>query len=269
MQKILIVIFSVLSFSLAAQQIPDQPQPARLVNDFAHMLSANEAQQLESELSAFARSTSTQIVLITTNDLDGADPAMFAIELGEKWGVGQGEKDNGIVFLIKNKTASAKGEVFIATGYGLEGAIPDAVAKRIVEQEVLPAFRQGNVYGGIVAALRTMKELSLGEYPPQQYLEQTKGNKEGLFGVFTVLIVFFFFIFSLVGRTRRLQSTSFGRELPFWVLLGMLSSGSRSHGGSFGNFSSGGGSFGGFSGGGGFGGFGGGSFGGGGAGGSW
>jgi uncharacterized protein len=229
------------------------------------MFSQSEANALESKLVDFSNRTSTQIVLVTLPDLQGEDKAMVATEIGQKWGVGSSKFDNGIVLLIKPKTFESKGEVFIATGYGLEGVIPDAIAKRIVEYEILPSFRQNDYYGGVSKAINTMMQLSLGEYSAKEYEERTSANEVPP-GALVGLIILFFFFFGLIGRASRLGRRSVGRSLPFWILFSMMmGSGSRGRG-SWGNFSSGSGSFGG---GGGFGGFGGGSFGGGGAGGSW
>ncbi len=253
------------STSLLAINIPEKPYPPKLVNDFAGMFSQDEVNALENKLEDFSNRTSTQIVLVTLKDLQGEDKAMVATEIGQKWGVGSANFDNGIVLLIKPKTSDSKGEVFIATGYGLEGVIPDAIAKRIVENEIIPSFKQGDFYGGITKAVNTMMQLSLGEYSAKEYEERTASNEVPPGAIFGLIIIFFFF-FGLIGRASRLGRRSIGRNLPFWILLSMLlGSGSRGRG-SWGNFSSGSGSFGGGSG---FGGFGGGGFGGGGAGGSW
>ena len=113
-------------------QIPQRPSPPCLVNDLANVFSEEQRQELEQELVAFNDSTSNQIVIVTVNDLAGYDKMTFAQQIGETWGVGQKKQDNGIVILLKPKNET-KGEVFIAAGYGLEGALPDAICKRIVE----------------------------------------------------------------------------------------------------------------------------------------
>ena len=263
--NIILVTAILLSTNLFAIRIPEKPYPPRLVNDLAGMFNQADINALERQLEDFSNRTSTQIVLVTVESLYGEDKAMVATEIGQKWGVGSANFDNGIVLLIKPKTPNSKGEVFIAVGYGLEGVIPDAIAKRIVENEIIPSFKQNDYYGGVVKAVNTMMQLSLGEYTAQEYKERTAQKEVPPGAIFGIVIVFFF-IFSLIGRAGRLGRRSLGRNLPFWVLMSMLmGSGSRGRG-SWGNFSSGSGSFGG---GGGFGGFGGGSFGGGGAGGSW
>jgi len=245
--------------------IPERPSPPRLVNDFAGFLSREDAVYLENKLVEFNNQTSTQITIVTMNDLSGYAISDFAFRLGEKWGVGQEGFDNGIVILVKPKTSSKKGEVFIATGYGLEGAVPDAVAKRIVNAEILPAFKKTNYLEGLDNSLEILFELTRGEYSPDEYMKES-GDPAAEVGI--GFFIFLVIMLSVISRMRRNRHYSPGHSLPLWTALFLAGSGGRSHSGSFGKFSSGGGSFGGF-GGGGFGGFGGGSFGGGGAGGSW
>ncbi len=243
--------------------IPDRPTPPRLVNDFAGILSRDQVAYLENKLVDFANQTSNQITIVTLSDLSGYAISDFAFRLGEKWKVGQEEFDNGIVILVKPKTSSEKGKVFIATGYGLEGAVPDAVAKRIVEAEILPAFRKNNYLEGLDHAVDILFEITRGEYSPDQYMKDS-GEPTAEIGI--GFFIFLMIMLSIISRIRRNRHYSPGHSLPFWTILFLAGSGGRSHSGNFGRFSSG--SFGG-SGGGGFGGFGGGSFGGGGAGGSW
>lgn len=260
------LFFSITATSIFASDIPDRPNPPRLVNDFAGILSQQEVQTLESKLDDFSNRTTTQILVITVKSLNGLDKAMFATEVGQKWGVGKKGFDNGIVILIKDKTMQSNGEIEIATGYGLEGAIPDATCKLIIENEMKPSFRQNNYYEGLDKAVNTIMKLSLGEFSAKEY-NQKAAKKDSPAGALIAIVIVIFIITSLFGGSRSARNRSMGKNIPFWILLGMLGSGSRSSSGSWGNFSSGEGGFGG--GGGGFGGFGGGSFGGGGAGGSW
>jgi uncharacterized protein len=260
---ITLVLISFLSISSFAQNFPEKSNPPRIVNDYTNFLSKAESNALENKLVQFSYETSTQIAIAIVPSLDGYDKASYAFALGEKWGVGQKGENNGILILVKPKYQNSKGQVFIATGYGLEGAVPDAITKRIVENEILPYFRQGMNYKGLDEATNRIIELTHGEYSADAYAQRTKGNAgSAIPGAIIFLIII---AFSFIGRAKRARHYSVGHNVPFWIVMGMLSS-NRSHGGSFGNFSSGGGSFGG---GGGFGGFGGGSFGGGGAGGSW
>lgn len=248
-----------------AQDIPPRPDPPRLVNDFAGVLSADEVQQLERKLVDYNDSTSTQIVVVIVKSLNGYDKNDFANRLGQSWGVGQKGKNNGAVILVKPKYPNDKGEVSIQTGYGLEGAIPDALAKRIVDNEMVPNFKDGNYYKGIDAATSVMFALVKGEYSADQYAKRTKGKSSpyALLIPLIILVVVFTMMRGSKGSTH-----SVGKSLPFWTALWMLGSMGGSSRGNWNDFSGGSGGFGG-GGGGGFGGFGGGSFGGGGAGGSW
>ena len=264
MKRLIVLTIALLSITLLNAQIPERPSPQRLVNDFAGVLDRNEYSSLEQKLEQFARETSTQILVVTVEDLQGYDAGDFAFRVGEKWGIGQSENDNGIVILLKPKTGNENGQIFIATGYGLEGVLPDAVVNGdVVDTEMIPQFQKNNYYKGLLNGINVIMDITRGEYTAEYYQENYAQRSGG----FAPGLVFFIIIFVIVpilrGRRRRFYSP--GKSLPFWVALGMMS-GAGSHRGSFSNFSSGGGSFGG---GGGFGGFGGGSFGGGGAGGSW
>lgn len=267
MKRIILIVLTLISFTaVSLAGIPERPVPPRLVNDFAGVLSKGQYAELETTLEEFARQTSTQIVVVTVADLEGYDRADYAFQLGEKWGIGQKGKDNGIVVLLKPKTRNSNGKVFIATGYGLEAVLPDAIINRdVVSNEMLPRFKKNDYYGGLAAGLDVIMSITRGEYTAQQYKEKSEaGGAAGIPFLFILFILFFVFF----GRSRKARFYSPGRSLPFWIAMGMMSGSHRSSG-SFGNFSSGRGGFGGFGGGGGFGGFGGGSFGGGGAGGSW
>jgi uncharacterized protein len=247
--------------------IPDRPRPPRLVNDFANILGREEVMNLEKKLVDFNNQTSTQIAIVTVNDLHGYDRAEFTYRLAEKWGVGQKGKNNGIVIMVKPKTPSSAGQAFIATGYGLEAVVPDALAKRIIEFEMIPAFKKNDYYTGLDSATNVLISLTKGEFTAEEYAKR-KGiemyysefvkNIGKAISIVLPIIFFFFFVFFISGRSGRQHAI--GRRLPFWIMISMLGSTRRSSGGSFGSFTSGGGSFGGF---------GGGSFGGGGAGGSW
>jgi uncharacterized protein len=250
--------------NLYSQDIPEKPVPPRLVNDFAGMLSAQEAGMLEQRLVAFNDSTSTQIAIVTVPSLDGYAISDYSQRLGEKWGIGKKQLNNGLLILVKPKTASSKGEVFIAQGYGLEGAIPDLTCSDIVNNEILPAFRNGDYYGGLSNAVTTLMSLARGEFTAAEYGSKAKksGGKDSPVGLFIFIIIVVLVVF--FGKSGGSNNRNIGSGgLPFWMLMSMMNSGRGSHSGSWGGFSGGGG------GGGGFGGFGGGSFGGGGAGGSW
>lgn len=261
----LVIVTLLVTLSSKADDFPKRPSPPRLVNDFAGIFDQNQVQTLENTLVQFNNQTSTQVAVVTLSDLKGYDAGDYSFQLAEKWGVGQKGKNNGILILIKPKTKDSNGQAFIATGYGVEGAVPDAVARRIVDNEMIPHFKANKYYDGVVAGVNVIMELTYGEYTADAYVQKTSGKAGAV--AFIVVFIFIILIFTMAGRANRIKNSSIGGSLPFWMLLSMMGSGSSGrHSGHWGNFNSGGGSFGG---GGGFGGFGGGSFGGGGAGGSW
>ncbi len=246
-----------------AQNIPDAPNPPRLVNDLVGILDGSQINQLESALVEFNDQTSTQIVVAIVSTLDGTEASDFAFKLGEKWGIGQKGKNNGILILIKPKVDGEKGKAFIAVGYGLEGVVPDAIANRIVNNEMIPRFKQNDYYGGIVSAVNVIVGLTKGEFTAENYgKSKSKSKDKSPIGIIVFVIIIVIIAIISGSNNNNHKNNMGGSNLPFWMLLGAAlgSSSSRGSSGGFGGFSSGGGSFGGF---------GGGSFGGGGSGGSW
>lgn len=258
------VALSIISFSLLlagisslqGQDLPDRPTPPRLLVDYTGILNASERTTLENKLVSFNDTTSNQILVILTNDLYGHDIETFASGIGDKWGVGQADLDNGVVLVVKPKIGNSRGLAFISVGYGLGGAIPDITAGHIVDYEMIPYFKNNDYYGGLDAATTVLMELAAGEYTSDEYAKAKGG---GLWALAPFL--FFIIIFVLISRLSRRSRTIGSRPMSPWTALllgGMMGSGGGRSG--WGG-SSGGGS--------GFGGFGGGGFGGGGAGGSW
>ncbi|WP_210513626.1 TPM domain-containing protein [Hymenobacter terricola] len=240
-----------------AQTIPPRPDPPRLVNDLAHLMQPAEADALEQKLVAYNDSTSSQIAVVTVPNLDGDEIADYAQKLYEAWGIGRKGKNNGILVLVAQQEHTAR----IQTGYGLEGAVPDALAKRIISNVLVPAFRQNQYYAGLDRATDQLIALAKGEYKADPADAQPQGRDRTGSGIpFWLIIAVMVFIFVMLrnrggggGRGNR----GFGGFIPPIIFGG-------------GGFGGGGGGFGGGGGGGGgFGGFGGGSSGGGGASGSW
>ena len=256
MKKLLLgAIYCLLAFFAFASDdcIPSKPSPARFVNNFSKefpdFISGSEMQALENKLQAFNKETSNQIVIVIVDDLCGYDANEFSTRLGEAWGVGQGKFDNGVVVMIKPTGGAGQRDAYIAVGYGLEGAIPDVTAKQIIENEVIPRFKNGEFYGALDASTSIVISLAKKEYSYKDY--QTTENKNWLPLIVALLFIFFYIFLSF--RRRGYTMTSSGRT----YYGGGFSSwgGGRGFGG--GGFGGGGGSFGG------------GSFGGGGAGGKW
>lgn len=251
--------------TLFAQEFPERS--STLVTDYAGLLQDRERQALENKLVAFSDSTSTQIAIVIVKTLDGYPIADYAIQLGEKWGVGEKGKNNGVLILV----AAQDHKMFISTGRGLEAVIPDAICKRIVTNDLRPAFKQDQYYSGLDAATNTIMALAKGEFTAADYAKNHgQGGKQGI-PWFIVLLIFGVIMIVVIFKVRGVNNYARSNNIPFWIAWGLLNAASRRSHGSWSDFSSGSGGFGGgsSSGGGGFGGFGGGSFGGGGAGGDW
>lgn len=247
-----------LTVALAAVAQPPRPNPPRLVNDLAGLLTPEQEQALEQKLLAYNDSTSSQFAVVTVPDLGGDEIANYAQRLFESWGIGQKGKNNGLLILV----ARDERKVNIHTGYGLEGAIPDALAKRIISNVMVPAFKAEQYYDGIDGAVDRLFALAAGEYKAEPRATSDDygdggGGSGWMFWVVIGLLVLFLILRSRGGGGGRGGRRSGLGGLPFPIFL---------PGGGFG----GGGGWGGGGGdSGGFGGFGGGSSGGGGASGSW
>lgn len=232
--------------------LPQRPNPPRLVNDMAHLFNKSQVNELEAKLVAFNDTTSTQILVLTVNNLEGMDSFTYAVEVGETWGVGSKKFDNGVVVLVKPKTANESGDVFIAVGYGLEGAIPDAYAKRIINEIMIPRFKENDYYGAVSAACDKIISLASGE----DFGDVSDDDDVSIFSIIISLGCIVALFYWMSKKNKNLGNGTSGRSGgtgPTVIPPIFGGFGGSSRGGSRG----------------GFGGFGGGSFGGGGAGGKW
>jgi len=231
---------------LAAQRLP---APSGYVNDFAKVMKAKDAEAVESLAAAVKEKTGAELALVTINSYAPyAAISDYSIALAEAWGVGERSKDNGVILVL----AMTEREVRIEVGYGLEGAIPDSVAGRILDTVVIPAFQNDDFSGGLREGCRAIaayvvkeKGLELSDFDLNENLIRSPGSNS-ILNIIIPLIFFIGFIF-----IPMLRFTIFRRVLRCG---GVIRPGGFGSGSSFGG-----------SGGGGFGGFGGGSFGGGGA----
>ena len=256
-KKIFSLLF-LIAFSMAAicQNLPKKPEPPKLVNDYTNTLTEDQKQSLENKLVAFDDSTSTQIAVVIIPSLDGYDVAEYNVALGRAWGVGGKEFSNGVILLI----AKNDRKLNIATGYGVEGALPDITAKHIIEEVIKPNFKGEDYYRGINEGTDAIIKAVKGEYKtPRQ--KKSIGSGSGKFIFIIIIIIFLLLSGRGGGRNGGFMSRRGYRNILGPMILGnLLGGGGRGGGG----WSGGGGSSGG-----GFGGFGGGGFGGGGASGSW
>ena len=254
----LLLLFAAIGFT---QTFPAKPN--RLVNDYTQTLSPDQINQLEQKLVAFDDSSSTQIAVVIIKSLEGYDVADYTQRLAESWGVGGAKNNNGVVFLV----SLGDRKVTIRTGYGVEGALPDAIARRIIENEITPNFKSGNYFAGIDQGTNAIISYTKGEYKN----DTAKKRKKSGGSMVPFIVIFIIIILIAIKRGGGSGGSQViggrGSASPFWWMLLGSQLGRGGGGGGFGGFSGGSGGFGG--GGGGFGGFGGGSFGGGGSSGSW
>jgi uncharacterized protein len=253
---LLICVFNA-PFGFAQFTIPEKPDFQTSVYDYAHLLSDSEKSQLETKLIRYSDSTSTQIVVVTIDEIKGEDIGILAPKWGHAWGVGQKKEDNGIFILLAKKER----KIWIAPGYGVEDRLIAAVNGEIIDNVILPEFRAGSYYNGLDKGSDAIFKVLKGKYKGTR---KHKPNDQNIpIGVFVII---FIIIIILISRNKGNGRGGNGIGGPSLLDIIVLSSLGRNSGSGFG----GGGGFGGSSGGGGFGGgFGGGGFSGGGAGGSW
>lgn len=184
--------FALVAFPTLAQEhelgwIPEKKQ--QLVNDLVGLLTPNEQKKMERRLVAFDDTTSNQIMVLITPDLGGDEIASFAQNVWKEWGIGNAKYNNGVLIVIKPKTISSYGEVRIHTGYGLEGALPDLFCKDIIDEDMIPHFREEDYYGGIVAALDVIEKVCAGEYSYDRRLEEHKAENRNVIAAYIIMIL--------------------------------------------------------------------------------
>lgn len=286
---LLYIVGVVLCLSVTSlQAAPNFPELSGRVVDTANLLPSSVEQKLTQQLKAYEDKTTTQVVVVTMNTLQGYDIADFGYQLGRHWGIGQAGEDNGVLLIVAPKERKVRIEV----GYGLEGTLTDALSKQIIDYEIIPHFKQKDFAGGIQAGTHAILGVLGGSYDAAT-IKKTSDAKQSRFELFIILVVIAFILGEILAtRIGTMASTgsvfagSFGAGTWLGGTMGMgflvaiaasvfhlfaRASGTGGGGGRFG----GGGYFGGYSSGGfssgGLGGFsgGGGSFGGGGASGGW
>lgn len=248
------------AFAQSDKDFPAKPNPLKPVNDFADVLSDAEEARLSAKLQAFDDSTSNTVTIVTLTSIGDYDIADYAVQLANRWKIGRGAKDNGVIILA----AIGDRKINISPGYGLEGALPDALCGRIIRNEITPAFKQGQYYQGFSQGGDAIIAATKGEYTNDDPKEQ-HGKSPGVPGIVILVVIVYIIIWIISKMGGGGGNYMSGRGSRRWGSAGPIIWGGL---GGFGGGSSGGG-WGGGSSGGSFGGGGGGSFGGGGASGSW
>ena len=253
------------------------------VTDAAGILSLDEEQLIEQTLKDYQKETSNEIAVLIVNTMDGDEIGDVAFEVGREWGVGTSENNNGILILV----AYEDRKLFLATGYGLEGAVPDIVARGIIDKDITPEFKNGNYAAGIQSGIESLKKHIGGEFTADRYENSSGKNMDWGWLVF-IIFMLIQWLFAILARTKSwwlggifgviagivlVILFAWWISIPILAVIGLVldylvSKNYKKNRGKA-SWWAGGGGWGGGSSSGGFGGFGGGSFGGGGAGGSW
>ncbi len=269
-KKLFLFLALVLSVNLFSQgyQIPEKPKKIKnqkAVHDYIGLLSKTDSLSLENKLIRYSDTTSTQIVVAIILSTQGEDINYLAANWGEKWGIGNAEKDNGVLILL----AKDDRKIAIQNGRGVEYLLTDFQSKRIIERVIIPEFKKGDYYRGLDKGVDYIFRTLQGEFKGSRK-QNEKGFDPGIV-IFIIMIIIFFILISRGNKNnrgggKRFRERTLADSILDTIILSNAGRGGGSFGGGFGGRSSGGGSFGG----GGFGGgFGGGSFGGGGASGGW
>jgi uncharacterized protein len=192
------LFFSFCVFAQIEKVIPVKPIPSRLVNNYTDVLNSVQIQALEQKLVAYDDSTSNQLVIVvmeTTGDYPIEDVALGILRT---WGVGNKDKNNGIVILTTTKDR----KVWIATGSGLEGAVPDITARSIIDNDILPAFRTGDYFRGFDAETTSLIKAASGEYKAPAGYADRKGHPASSSIIVIIIIIVLFTILGIFGRGK-------------------------------------------------------------------
>lgn len=207
MKKILSVLLSLIAGICFSYAFDAPTQPTGYVNDYANVLNIEQKEQLEQALVSFEASTTNEIAVVIIPDLGGDTVEHYATKLFEKWKIGKEKQDNGILFLVSINDR----EMRIEVGYGLEGAVPDSLAGRILDSEVIPSFKSGDYPQGIRNGVDAIMEATKGEYVNSEQ----GGNNAGFpIEATAFLVIFALQIFSFLGSILARSKS--------WWLGGML-----------------------------------------------
>jgi uncharacterized protein len=233
-------------------------KPTGYVNDYVGLVDQAQKQRLEAKLSTYRDTTSNVIVIATLESLRGASIEEVATSMFTDWRMWEGDRRNGVLILI----VPSERRIRIEVGYGLEGAIPDILAGRVISNIIQPAFREGRFYDGLDRATSALMQMAAGEYEAvPQTNKRPRGNNGGMVLLFIIAIIIYTAIENrgrksnhdndnYGGKKRRNKHISYGdwHSIPHRRGGGIIIGG-----GGFGGFGGGSGGFGGFGGGGGFG----------------
>ncbi|MCX7961222.1 MAG: YgcG family protein [Burkholderiales bacterium] len=221
MARLAAALIALAAFATGAiAEVPVPPLKAR-VTDLTGTLSASERETLEARLADFERRRGTQFAVLLVPTTKPEEIEQYAIRVAEAWKIGRKGVDDGLILLV----AKDDRRVRIEVGYGLEGAIPDSVAKRVIEERIVPRFREGDFYGGLASGLEALIRLAEGERLPAPQPARERGASA--FAVVEAIPVFLFFVVAagavlrvVLGRLAGALATGAGAGLIAWLIFG-------------------------------------------------
>ncbi len=210
-------------------QALEVPRLSGRVNDLGHILSGSTVQMLDQVLQQLEETDSTQVVVLTIPSLDGEDLESYSLKVAENWGIGQRSTDNGALLLVAVKERKLRIEV----GKGLEGKLTDLVSGRIIRNEIVPQFRNGNFNQGVIDGVTAIVQVVKGEYSAQTTSANNSRQNEGMSNAFVFLFFGIIVIGNIFRKNKALAGTVGGvfglgvgvflqNLVPFWF-FGLIS----------------------------------------------
>ncbi len=197
MKRIAIILAVLCGFQIAtAFIVPTTPDG--YVNDYANVLTPSTKAELEKQLQLFVASTTNEIAVVTVPSLDGDTIERYALKLFESWKIGKAKQDNGILLLVAVNDRKLRIEV----GYGLEGALPDILAKNIIDTVITPSFKNGDYDTGIVQGVTAIMQATFGEYTAKATPRGNSSSGAPWMVFLIVIVVFFQYLSSILARSK-------------------------------------------------------------------
>lgn len=212
----------------SVETVPDPRHAGGYVSNPDGVLSEAGASHINQMLAAIEHATGAQVAVVAIDDIEGGDIFSFAHHLFGRWGIGHAARDDGLLILL----VQGRRTVRFHTGYGLEGVLPDAVCKRIQEDDMLPAFRKGNYDAGVIAGVRRVDELLRDPAYATQFARLASPTHQNWLvfrdiGMFVLAIgaavaLLFKSVSGYFSDSRRLKSAPPKTRYPLWHWLALF-----------------------------------------------
>lgn len=177
--KAVLIALAIILGEVSMAQVPEKPDSMMPIIDLAGIIKNDSlVNALNTRLDSLSRRTTNQIVVVTVNDLGKLEANQFATQLGKKWGIGDKKSNNGLIILVKPRNDKGPGEVYVAPGRGLQGALPDVKCRYITDSIIVPHLKEGNYASGIEAAINYIEPIVLEEYKQVQAAASQSNDKK-------------------------------------------------------------------------------------------